>query len=207
MSRGIALTHQGRAGEAEASYLRALELTGRYGLRVREAVTLRALAALYRKQGALDAAQVRLRQALSILDDGEHASALAATLLTLGQVLADQSHPEARRTLESALVACRRLGVGFGQALALKALGDLCLRQGSPEQAVALCTEVLAIAEGLEGPPLRGRILRSLGDAHHAAGTRAAARDAWSRARAVHAGLGNRAEVEDLDRLLSMTGG
>jgi tetratricopeptide (TPR) repeat protein len=203
LSRGHALTLQGRRDEAEESFLRALESSGRNGLRVREAVTLRALGSLYRANGDLDAAQLRLRQALSILDDLEHASARAATMLTLGQVLADQGHPEAHHTLESALAACRRLGVGFGQALALKALADLHREQGRPDLAVSLCTEALAIADGLDQPPLRGWVLRSLGDTHHALGAPSAARAAWSQARAVHAGLGNQPEVADLDTLLA----
>ena len=203
LARGLVLNVQGRLDEAEASYLKAVAATGRHQLRIREAVALRALAALYRRQGNLDVAQLRLRQALAILDGLEHASAHAATLLTLGEVLADQGHPEARSTLESALAACRRLGVGYGQALALKALGDLHRRLGSPDQAVTLCTKALAIAEHLAEPPLRGSILRSLGDAHHALGARSDARDAWSKARAVHAGLGNQVEVERLDALLA----
>ncbi|MDQ7908250.1 tetratricopeptide repeat protein [Phytohabitans sp. ZYX-F-186] len=203
LSRAMALQLQGRRDEAEAAYLRALDSLRGRGAPVREAITLRALASLYRRGGDPDAAQLRLRQALAILNEREHASAWAATMLTLGQVLADQGHPQAQETLESALAACRRLRVGFGEGLALMALGDLHRRQRRPELAVRLCTEALAIAEGLDGPPLRAWVLRALGDAQQASGAETAARDAWTRARTVYARLGDHAAVGQLDALLT----
>jgi tetratricopeptide (TPR) repeat protein len=203
LARGFTLVTQGRYDEAAASYGRALDLSRQHGIRLREAMVLRAMGSLHRRRGDLDAAQVRLCQALEILDGLDHASARASTLLTLGQVRADQGHPDARVTLESALVECHRLDVAFGQALALGALGDVHRSLGRPEVAVAVCTEALAIAERLGEPLLRALTQRSLGAAQHARGDHGAARRAWSTARDLHSAMGNRAEAEELDRQLA----
>jgi len=208
LTRGFALNAQGRYDEAEAAYLRARQVAARLGVRGLEAMALRAVGSLYGRRGRLDDASRCLRQALEILRDVDHAAARTATLLALGVVLTDLGDPKARTTLEEALAACRRLGVDYGQAMALNALGDLHRRHGRVDAAVACCTEALRIAEGLGEPLLRASIHRSLGDAHHGGGDRAAAVAAWSAARDLYAELANQAEVEALEaRVAAATSG
>jgi tetratricopeptide (TPR) repeat protein len=133
----------------------------------------------------------------------DHTSAQAAVLLALGQLQADQGHPDARPTLERALASCRRLGVAYGQALALSALGDVHRAQDRPDQAVTACSEALDIARGLDEPLLRAWILKALGAAHQAGGDHRAAMAAWREARDLHATLGNTTETDNLDALLA----
>lgn len=206
LTRGFALNAQGRYDEAEVAYLRARRVAADHGVRGTEAMALRAVGSLYGRLGRLDEASRHLRQALDLLRDVDHASARAAALLSLGVVQVDQGDPRARSTLEEALAACRRLGVGYGQARALNALGDLHRREGRPDLAVATCAEALRIADGFGDPLLRAWIHRSLGDAHHARGDRAAAVEAWSAARDLHARLANQGEVEALAALIASAG-
>jgi hypothetical protein len=202
IGRGFAYKAQGTYAESEASYTRALDLSRRHGLRLKEALALRALGALHRWRGDYQRAESCLRMALAIMADLDHASAQAAVLLALGELQADQGHPDARATLERALAACRRLGVAYGQALALSALGDVHRTSGRPDQAVTSCSAALDIARELDEPLLRARILKALGTAHQAAGDRHAAAAAWREARDLHVTLGN-TETRDLDTLLA----
>jgi tetratricopeptide (TPR) repeat protein len=203
LCRGFACNAQGDYAESETSYTRALDLTRRHGLRLREALVLRALGALHRRRGDHQRAESCLRSALAIMAELDHTSAQAAVLLALGQLQADQGHPDARPTLERALASCRRLGVAYGQALALSALGDVHRAQDRPDQAVTACSEALDIARGLDEPLLRAWILKALGAAHQAGGDHRAAMAAWREARDLHATLGNTTETDNLDALLA----
>jgi hypothetical protein len=98
---------------------------------------------------------------------------------------------------------CRRLDVAFGQPLALGALSDVHRAHGRPDLAVAVCTDAVTVAERLGEPVLRALTQRSPGAAHHARGDHDAARKAWSAARDLHSPLGNRPEVDELDRQLA----
>lgn len=202
LTHGFAHFARGDYAAAEESYAHALELARARGLRVTEALALRALGSVQRRHGEHRAAERNLRSALAIMDELDYPSARAAVLLTLGQLQADMGLPEARSTLDRALAACRRLGVGYGQGLALATLGELHCADGRPDQAVHVCQTALDVLGDLDEPLLRATVLRTLGTARRALGEHRAAVEAWRAARELHLRLGNTAEAEEVAALL-----
>ncbi|MFC6018236.1 ATP-binding protein [Plantactinospora solaniradicis] len=202
LTRGFVHSNRGDRAESETSYARALDLSRGSGLRIKEALTLRALGSLHLRHADHQQAESCLWRAMTIMTELEHVSAQAAILLTIGQLQAHQRHPDAAATLERALTSCRLIGVAFGQALALSELATLHTAGGRPRSAIDACSEALDLARGLGQPHLRAMILQPLGAAHRALGDRRAAAVAWREARDLRAGLGNAVEVAQLDALL-----
>lgn len=144
-SQGVVLLDQGDVGQAKARLLDAHRVLSAAGDARTEGQILRELAQLYRSTDRLhDAAQVLERLALERRLDDQLGQAL--TVQALGEVRRRQGRAgEARALLAAALESFRVTGYEYGEALALRSLGNLHLAENHPRLAVGALSRSLAI--------------------------------------------------------------
>jgi tetratricopeptide (TPR) repeat protein len=201
--RGLAHSVCGDYLEAEASFLEALRISQRYGLRLTEAAALHGLGAQDRRRGEYARAALYLEQALAAADKIGHASLQAIVLANLADSYAALGHPGGAATATRALECARSHGIAYAHALSLTALGRVRHGEGRPAEAAALCEEGRLIASGLRAPFQQALVLESIGKLHQAAGRPGKAASAWRDAQKLLARIGSVAETGQLDVLPS----
>jgi tetratricopeptide (TPR) repeat protein len=197
--RGLARSVCGRYQEAEESFRTAITISRRHGIRLTEAAAQYALGSQRRNRGDHAAAVEPLRRALVLAG---HASLRALVLASLAHTYAALRLDDAAPTAERALESCRRLGIGYGQAIALIALSSLRQAEGRFAEAAAACEQAHRIVRGLQVPFQQALTLQALGELHHAAGRPEQAAAAWREASLRHAELGNSVAAGELDALI-----
>ncbi len=135
-------------------------------------LTLTMLARCLRGDGQTAAAEVRLREALAIIDalikqqpkDQQFIRHRGMLLADMGDVLLDQGkYPQARGAYEEALNVAKQQGDPRPQAVALAQLGSLALEQQSYAEARSRCTEALKLFQALGEPPVEAGTWHDLG--------------------------------------------
>jgi len=202
--RGLARFVCGQYQEAEESFRTAITVSRRHGIRLTEAAAQYALGSQRRNRGDYAAATEPLRRALALADDDAgHASLRALVLASLAHTYAALRLDDAAPTAERALEVCRRLGIGYGQAIALIALSSLRQAEGRFAEAAAACEQAHRIVRGLNVPFQQALTLQALGGLHHAAGRPGQAAAAWREASVRHAELGNSVAARELSALIA----
>jgi methionine synthase II (cobalamin-independent) len=202
--RALAWSVCGRYQEAEGSFRTAIMISRRHGTRLTEAAAQYGLGAQRRNRGDYGAATEPLRRALVLTEnDAGHASLRALVLASLAHTYAALRLDEAAPTAERALEECRRLGIGYGQAIALIAVSSLRQAEGRFAEAAAACEQAHRIVLSLQVPFQQALTLQALGGLHHAAGRPEQAAAAWREARLRHAELGNSVAARELDALIA----
>ena len=198
--RGLAWSVCGRYQEAEEAFRTAITISRRHGIRLTEAAAQYALGSQRRNRGDHAAAVEPLRRALVLAG---HASLRALVLASLAHTYAALRLDDAAPTAERALESCRRLGIGYGQAIALIAVSSLRQAEGRFAEAAAACEQAHRIVRGLQVPFQQALTLQALGELHHAAGRPEQAAAVWREASLRHAELGNTVAAGELDALIA----
>jgi tetratricopeptide (TPR) repeat protein len=195
--RGKAFTELGRLPEAVGALERAREAYLRLAEPREVALVERSLAIAHRATGAFGTAERLSARALRALRDlgDRHMTAYAVQAWAKARIR--QGGPdEVDDALQEALVTCRGLQDGFGQALVLRTLGELELARGRPEEACRQLGLSLQWWDALSLPLWRARSLRDMAVAHRALGRPAEASRAWDEARALFVRHGSREATE-----------
>lgn len=134
------------------------------------------LAALYQRMGRLDEALAAAEEAIALEDGGTTVVNLVHRQVTLGRIHADRGDlATAADAFAAALVMLDPIHGAFAErVIVLAGLGDVALRQGSPERARVHLRDALAIVEEY-GELDRGQLTRAdlqdmLGRADHQMG-------------------------------------
>lgn len=204
--RGLAFSVRGSYLEAEASLLEAVRISRQHGLILTEAAAQYALGSQQRNRGNHGAAQAALDRAVALAGRSCHASLEALALADLADTYARLDHADAAATADRALACCAKLGIGYGQALALAALSRLRDAEGRAAESAKACAEAIRIARGLSAPYQRALALGTLGGLQHKIGPPELAADAWRAARVAYADVGNAVAVSELDDLIAQAG-
>jgi DNA-binding SARP family transcriptional activator/tetratricopeptide (TPR) repeat protein len=189
--------------EARRCFSRALGLSRRANLPDVEAFALRGLGLIHRELGDLEAARDFFVLASSCYERLGHQTGLAYAILDLGQLYTRCGDARARVMLERASALHTQVGDFHGQAVALRALGELSQAEGDLEQAVRQLTRSLALWRELRQPYGTALALRTLGSLHRAAGFPEQARAHWREARTIFNEIGSVADTANLDRDLA----
>ncbi|RDI19289.1 AfsR/SARP family transcriptional regulator [Lentzea flaviverrucosa] len=195
--RGKAFTELGRLPEAVGALERAREAYLRLVEPREVALVERSLAIAHRAAGAFGTAERLSARALRTLRDlgDRHMTAYAVQAWAKARIR--QGGPdEVHDALQEALVTCRGLQDGFGQALVLRTLGELELARGRPEEACRQLGLSLQWWDALSLPLWRARSLRDMAVAHRVLGRPAEAGRAWDEARALFVRHGSREATE-----------
>lgn len=178
----------GEHQEAFAHLDASLRAYRRLGSRRGEALTLRSLSLVHRALGAYERAEELADRAVDLLH------ALGDPLMSAYAVQARAKcrfrlgrWAEAAVDLRDVLATCRSHHDRFGEALALRTLGECDLAAGRPEAAEKHLTAAADLWAALELPLPRARTLRDLATAREAQGDRARALALRAEAREVFA--------------------
>ncbi|GAA2272917.1 hypothetical protein GCM10009853_028410 [Glycomyces scopariae] len=179
-------TGLGRFEESRAHLVRALELSGRAEDPVGQASTYSSLAGLAGLQGRYAEARDHSRRFLELFEAAGSRIGVARGLLTLGFYEAQVGeYTEALGHCEQSLEVCQELEPGFRDTLEADIWSSLGLvhgRLGDHGRARSFYLRTLERNRELGEHLKVGETLAALGDLHHSAGDRDAARTAWREA-------------------------
>ncbi|MCO6003844.1 tetratricopeptide repeat protein [Actinoallomurus purpureus] len=153
-----------------------------------------------------EAEQVFTRLA-EIADEIRDPQGGAAALCGLGEILLHRGEfARARALLDESLTAARGAGERLLGARILTVLGRCHAGEGDHERAAAVLDEAAEICAEIRTPLWQGRALDALGTVLRAGGDIDAARDAWTRARALFAAAGSPEAADVTARLDDLPG-
>ncbi|MBE3011826.1 tetratricopeptide repeat protein [Microbispora sp. NEAU-D428] len=202
-----AVTHreQGDHRAAAACAERSLRLAIRGGSVMARTLALREVAAACRDDTALTRISHQLWEGLQTCRRRSEPLLEAYLLLALGDLSLRFGRRNPAKLIEQALAVFDEFGVPFGQAAALRVLGESHRLGGLADQAVRTLGDAVRAARGLHDLHEQALALRALGWAQHDRGDQGAAARSWSAARRLFQRLGNTAEVAHHDNLRMTT--
>ncbi|TDC99495.1 AfsR/SARP family transcriptional regulator [Nonomuraea deserti] len=128
------------------------------------------------------------------------------SLLYLSKLFVAVGDERARETVELTLAHSEAGNFGHYLADALSVLGQLNLAEGDPPAAIATLERSVRVWRTRGSIPYLARTLRTLGDAHAAAGDHRTARAVWEEARALFRGIAHENGVRTVDARLARAG-
>ncbi|MGH9211677.1 MAG: ATP-binding protein [Acidimicrobiales bacterium] len=180
-----------------------LELARRQGNPGYQIEALRLLGASRREQARYDDSEQAFTQALETARSIGNRTDEARVLTSLGDLYVHWGRPQARQTLEQGLELTADLGDEFGQALALRILGELDTAEGRYDDALASLQTALDLNRKIESAHIEALILRAVGQAHAGRGDTEAARSVWHEARRLFEQLGDSDQAASLAQRLA----
>ena len=168
--------------EAHAHLSEARDLFERLGEHVTEAGVQLDLSRLRAKQGQSRDALDHAKRALDKFQAAGIELGQAFALNMVGWVHASLGDPEALAYCAQSLRMSRKIGDRRGQAFAWDSLGFAHHRLGQHLRAITCFRRAIQLYHEMEDPYEQSQTLVHLGDAEHATGDLAAARQAWLRA-------------------------
>ncbi|WP_338089909.1 ATP-binding protein [Nonomuraea basaltis] len=217
-----ARAHGYALGQAEAGYLmgfchrvltqfeqageeleRGMRLAAGAGLTHQLARLLALLGVVRREQGRYAEAQEHLAGGIALARQLGNRAGEINLQVNLGITHLASSDPRARQVLETSLSLARRGNSTFDEALSLRGLGELELREGRYDAARENTSAALAMWRDLGSPYQEAQSLKILGQVHAAAGRPQAAGAAWTNAVALFQKIGNEAETAAVTALLA----
>jgi tetratricopeptide (TPR) repeat protein len=206
-SLGQLLNDIGRPERARHYLEQALE-SGREGDQRTHAEVLLQLGELYLAVDEIDRAEVLFDEILGIVERLGDQRGEAYARHGLGLVrLERQDHTAAAGALRRSLAICLAIGEPLREAQVRIALGELHRRLREPDEALEHLTASARSTAELDTPLWQARALQVLGDVHADQGAAAAAREAWTRAKALFTEIGSpeAAQVDErLDRAVRL---
>jgi DNA-binding SARP family transcriptional activator len=176
----------------------ALAIRRALGDQTGEVQTALALADAHNRIEGPAAALEPTKSCLELLQKLDNASFLGIGLINLGEIYVDLGRlAEAAACFEQARDVWKGIG-GYGHGHALHNLGRIYTDLGRPDDAIAELTEALRLHRQAGDLVGQGVALKYLGQAHHACGHVAQARQSWTAARAIFDQLGEQAEADEV---------
>ena len=180
---GAAHYQWGNYDLALTSFLRALEYRRQLGQEAGQALALTNVGRTYHDWGQADRAREAYEEAIDVSDRIDYNLGQAYARLNLGELHLDAGEwVEAERLFRASLELYAAEGTTIppadalgGRVLNQAGLGMAMLRQGAPEQGLALLIETLSLARNADNPRYEARALLELGRAHRLAGAEEAA--------------------------------
>ncbi|WP_427892798.1 BTAD domain-containing putative transcriptional regulator [Kribbella sp. GL6] len=201
---GVTLRRTGRLDEAAWWAEAALPIARELGMLRQQIHLIGELGYLWMEQGRYDEAVPAVEEALGLIrgigSPGEEAFlqlVLAEIRLRRGEL------GEAVEVFARCLRFAQLDRWPYGQAVALRGLGDAEAARGNLVRATTLLKSAGQIADEIQIPLLQGRIWHRLGNAQLRDGDAAAARESWTAARRHLALAGNAADLAAVDEALS----
>jgi CHAT domain-containing protein/Tfp pilus assembly protein PilF len=166
---GNLLVQLGDIASAEKAFRRAMELAQAIGHPRGVTANLMALGDVESRRRRFEQASALYRQAFERARESDDRAAMTVSLSQLALALRDQGRipdalPEAQRALEIA----RQIEAGPLEAQALSVLGDLTLRAGDPQQALAHFSAGGQIASATDNPEIGWQVEYGKGRAYEA---------------------------------------
>jgi len=161
-SLGALCRDQGRNAQALAYYERALALEDTLGNRLNQVLLMSSIGSALLAEDRVPEARRTLTKAVEMAAEVQQGEAYA--LVFLGEAETRSGGFAAAAThLASALDIVRRVQDRYGEALAIRAFGDLYRASGALERSYSALNQALALWEELESPVQRARTLVRLG--------------------------------------------
>jgi tetratricopeptide (TPR) repeat protein len=186
--------------EAATHLATALALARRLGNARAMACLLRSLRVVNRERGALTESSVNFAEALRLTRTVGPGFVESSILVHMGILYVQLRKPQARELLTEGLEIYRGRGSIYGQATALRGLGELCLAEGRIDAALDNLSRSITLWRQLVEPFGLATSLHVLSRAHAARGEHQSAREASREASELFMRAGNHSAAREAAR-------
>lgn len=203
---GVLCRLRGDLDKAAAYFTDLLRHVGNHRHNGYELVATRTLAIIRRAEG-------RYEEAVEILVNGVRLTRELGVrgnellmLIELGETLALAGMPAAADQLTDALRLAESMSSEIGAALTWRAMATVDIARGDLDTALERLTRSLSVQQRHGIPHVEAHTLRTLGEVQARLGDQAAAARSWRHARTIYTVLGNKTEINTINRDLTTLG-